>query len=125
MSAQLKRDLDMIQRVLLEEKRAKVDYGKLAFDTLMPKQQEKVLLGERIVGKYIQRAIEWEKQPEHVKAKSSFYELYQSHSNDTKHSCLIHEWITPEDDALVDEAWHILFVARKKVDPRYRTGGIH
>lgn len=93
-----------------------------AFESLMPEQQDLVAKSNRIIERYEQQAIAWEAQPDNIKRQDPVYEDYKSHSDCTKHSCLLGHWWTDEEKKLCLEAHSVWITARNKLLLR---GGLH
>ena len=132
--SKLKKEIDTVQRVLFGDKtfdeygrsyamlREDQQYEEMAFDSLSETDQALVLEANAIEQKYEQKALEWEKLPESVKAKEPFYEEYLSHSKITKHAFLSNSWMSEQEKKLCLDAFHVMLEARKKFDPYYISG---
>lgn len=140
---QLKRDIRIVQRALSRDKEGydadgydeegkdrygrsrelmeeSAKYQQMAFDSLSPDKQALVIRANDIMRKLEEKAIEWESQTLQVKRKAPFYEEYMYHSEITRHAFLSGLWLTEDEKNFVDEAFHILLEAEKKINPYYK-----
>jgi len=144
--SQLQRDIKVVRRALGRNKdgydengydeEGKDRYGRsrqsmeseaklqeMAFNSLSKDNQEFVMKAEEIMRRLTEKAIDWEIQPFQVRKKASFYEEYMSRSEITRHAFLIGLWLTEDEQKLVDEAFHILLEAEKKINPYHQRHG--